>query len=501
MTLARSRYGVVTAPHVLASEAGVAVLAHGGNAIEAAIAIGATLAVVQPHMNGIGGDAFWLICDEDGIRGLDGAGPAGRAYSPIVYAERSGGKIPTRGPLAANTVAGVVSTWGSAFGYSRAHWNGKFEWDALLEPARQHAASGFPPGAQLREELIAKLPELSQNERFVEQFAPLATMAPRALFKQPALAESFALLQRDGAESFYRGALARRIVEGLRESGSLLQEGDLAGFNSRWVEPLRVPFLNGEACNLPPPTQGLASLIILALSERLDVASLDPFGADYIHRLVEATKQAFSIRERVVADPDCVPVSLDELLSTAFLDDLAQRVDLHHASAPHYAARTGDTVWFGAMDQWGHAVSVIQSLYFEFGSGVVAGDTGILWQNRGSSFSLDERHVNALQPGKRPLHTLNPAMYFENGRPCLVYGTMGGDGQPQTQAAVATRVLLFDLPLDEAIASPRWLFGKTWGQDSTTLKLESRFPATVFSELAERGHVVERVAPYSQLMG
>lgn len=499
-TVARSKFGVVTSPHALASAAGRAVLERGGTAIEAAIATGAMLCAVQPQMNGLGGDAFWLIADADGVRAIDGAGPAARACNRSVYGSHAL-KIPPRGPLAANTVAGLVSTWGKAFEHSRSHWRGSLGWDALLEPARTRAAEGFPLGAQLRNDLVAKLAELGSCGRFVEQFAQLASLRPGANFKQPALAESFASLQREGADGFYRGTLARRIADGLQEAGSLLRAEDLANFESRWVTPLSVPFMKGTACNLPPPTQGLASLIILALADRIGVSKQDPLSADYVHLLVEATRQAFAVRERYVADPDWAPAPLDRLLSADHLDALAARIDPRRAASAVSLQGSGDTVWFGAMDGQGRAVSVIQSLYFEFGSGVVAGDTGILWQNRGASFSLDERHVNFLQPGKRPLHTLNPAMYLEEGRPRLVYGTMGGDGQPQTQAAVATRALMFGMPLDEAIASPRWLLGKTWGEDSASLKVEARFDANVLAELQARGHVVERVEDYSQLMG
>jgi gamma-glutamyltranspeptidase/glutathione hydrolase len=495
MSVARSRFGVVTSPHALASEAGLAVLTRGGNAIEAAIAVGSTLCVVQPHMNGLGGDAFWLICDETGgLHALDGAGPAGSAVSIDCYPTPA---IPVRGAAAANTVAGLVSTWGKAFEHSASHWRGSMQWDALLESARQHALRGFSPGAQLKSDFAAKRADLAGCARFVQIFGEAAG----ELFRQPELAASLAILQRDGASAFYSGQLAQRIIEGLQAEGSRLLAEDFAHFESRSVMPLATPFYRGMAWNLPPPTQGLASLIILALADRLGIEKRDPRGADYIHLLVEATKLAFAIRERHVADPDFVPAPLTQLLSDSHLDGLARQVDAHRARPVGSPDARGDTVWFGVIDERGRAVSVIQSLYFEFGSGIVAGNTGIVWQNRGSSFSLDPRNANALLPRKRPRHTLNPAMYLEQGKPRLVYGTMGGDGQPQTQAAVATRALLFGFPLDEAISAPRWLLGKTWGAESASLKLESRFEASVFEDLEARGHTVERVDAFSQLMG
>lgn len=500
---AASSHGVVTSPHYLATAAGKAVLEAGGNAIEAALAVGSTLSVVYPHMNSLGGDGFWLLCDEAGnLTGLDGAGPAGMRYNRKFYADQGFSAIPTRGPHAANTVAGLVSVWGAAFAASQQRWGGQFSWTDLLDRARVHAEEGFACSAGQGAFLAQKWPELGGFAGLAEHYAPGGQPpVSGSKFQQPHLAESLRLLQRDGAEGFYRGELGRRIVQGLEESGSLLGADDLASFHGRAVRPITVPYRNGMLANMPPPTQGVASLLILGILDRFDLTRHDHLSADYIHLVVEATKAAFRLRDRHVADPDLVDAPLAELLAPAHIDRLAHAIDPARATPWGPGVGPADTVWFGVMDARGRAVSAIQSLYHEYGSGIVAGDTGILWQNRGTSFSLHSEHVNTLEPGKRPFHTLNPAMYLDQGRPKLVYGTMGGDGQPQTQAAIATRALDYGLALPEVLDSPRWLLGRTWGDASVSLKLESRFAPEVFEELARRGHEVERVEDYAQMMG
>jgi gamma-glutamyltranspeptidase/glutathione hydrolase len=454
-------------------------------------------------MNSLGGDGFWLLSDEAGrLAGLDGAGPAGMRYSRAFYAGQGLAAIPTRGPHAANTVAGLVAVWGAAHAVSQQRWGGQLSWQELLDQACVYAGEGFPCSAGQGEFLAQKWAELGGFTQLTGIYAP-GGRAPEAgaSFRQPQLADSLRLLQRDGAESFYRGELARRIAHGLAQAGSLLGSEDLAGYHSREVQPISVPYGKGMLANMPPPTQGIASLLILGILDRFDLARHHHLSADYVHLAVEATKAAFRLRDRHVADPDRVPVPVAELLAPEHLDHLARGIDPDRATPWGPGVGSADTVWFGVMDARGRAVSAIQSLYHEYGSGIVAGNSGILWQNRGASFSLRPDHPNTLEPGKRPFHTLNPAMYLEQGRPRLVYGTMGGDGQPQTQAAVATRALDYGLPLSEVLDSPRWLLGRTWGEASISLKLEARFAPEVFEELARRGHEVERVADYAQMMG
>jgi gamma-glutamyltranspeptidase/glutathione hydrolase len=251
--------------------------------------------------------------------------------------------------------------------------------------------------------------------------------------------------------------------------------------------------------NMTPPTQGVVSLMILGQLDRMPVPA--PESADYVHGIVEATKQAFGVRDRHVTDPRYMTVEPQDLLADEALTALADAVD--PARAKPWGARTaaGDTVWMGTIDARGRAVSFIQSIYHEFGSGIVLPSTGINWQNRGCSFSLDERALNALRPGRKPFHTLNPALALLGNGTTMVYGNMGGDGQPQTQSAVFTRCAIFGMSPQAAIAAPRWLLGRTWGQTTDTLKLESRFAPAVIDELRARGHDVEVLGAFDEAVG
>jgi gamma-glutamyltranspeptidase/glutathione hydrolase len=239
--------------------------------------------------------------------------------------------------------------------------------------------------------------------------------------------------------------------------------------------------------------------MLLALFERLAVAEAD--GFDFVHGVVEAAKQAFLLRDAHVADPAVMDADPADWLAPDFLDERARRIDPARALPWPQASAPGDTVWLGAIDEAGRAVSFIQSVYWEFGSGVVLGETGIMWQNRGSSFALTDGPANRLAPGRRPFHTLNPALArLDDGR-VMAYGTMGGEGQPQTQAAVFARHVMYGQDLQAAVTAPRWLLGRTWGAESTTLKLESRFDDDLFAALAAAGHDVERLDAYSDQMG
>jgi gamma-glutamyltranspeptidase len=265
-------------------------------------------------------------------------------------------------------------------------------------------------------------------------------------------------------------------------------------------DPLRVRIGGATLFNTPPPTQGLASLLILALFDRRAAAGAD--GFEHVHGLVEATKQAFLVRDSHVGDPGLMTLDAQALLNdAAALDSMATAIDPRRALPwPHRSAQ-GDTCWFGAADARGQMVSAIQSTYFEFGSGLVLPHSGIVWQNRGAAFSLGGEGPRAFGPGRKPFHTLNPALAcFDDGR-VMAYGTMGGEGQPQTQAALFTRYARFGLAPDEAIAAPRWLLGRTWGEDSTTLKLEDRFDPALYQGLREAGHEIELVAPLTEMMG
>lgn len=491
------RDAMVTAPHHLASAAGLSVLRDGGNAVEACVAVAACLAVVYPHMTGIGGDGFWLIHEPDGtVRTIHGCGAAAGKADLGLYANLD--TVPSRGPLAANTVAGTISGWTAALESSGA----KLPLDRLLADAIRHARDGIDitaGGAAVAQTKGASL--RTQPGAYACIFEPEGRPLRQGdRLRQTALADTLERLAAEGLESFYHGSLAADMAVELEALGSPLSRDDLARHSATAPDPLHLRIGGATLFNSAPPTQGFASLLILALFDRLNAGT--PGSFDHVHGLVEATKQAFLIRDVHVGDPAFHDFDYQGFLDDqAALDTLAGRIDPACALPWPYPVAWGDTCWFAAADSEGRVVSCIQSTYFEFGSGVVLPRTGITWQNRGSSFRLADSGWNALKPGRKPFHTLNPALArFDDGR-VMAYGTMGGEGQPQTQAAIFTRYAFFGMDLQQAVSAPRWLLGRTWGEQSTTLKLEDGFDGALYSGLVLAGHEVERIGALSATMG
>lgn len=496
----RAQRAMVVAPHPLAVEAGCSVLREGGNAVEAMIAASATMMVAYPHMNSLGGDNFWLISKGGGPPiGIDAAGPAAGLADTGFYHDAGHAEIPSRGPLAALTVAGVVSGWQEALKIS-ADWGGTMPLDRLLEAAANHARDGVAVPHTLHANATGKRGELEDVAGFAAVFLPGgAPVAEGALFKQPRVAATLERLAEAGLDDFYRGDLARSMAQDLKAAGSPLRLDDLEAHAALRVEPLSVGLRQARVYNMPPPTQGLASLMILGIFERLGIETAD--GFDYVHALVESTKQAFLVRDAHVTDPAYMDVDPADFLTGAALDERADAIDSKTALTWPQYAKPGDTVWLGAIDAEGNAVSFIQSLYWEFGSGLVLPESGVLWQNRGTSFNLDDTAVNALKPGRRPFHTIQPALaLFYDGR-VMPYGTMGGEGQPQTQSVIYTRYAHFRQDLAQAIDNPRWLLGRTWGAEATNLRIENRFDGCVYEALRGAGHDVEVIGPHDEIMG
>lgn len=490
--------GAVTAPHHLAAQAGAGVLRDGGNAVEAMVAAAATIAVVYPHMNSIGGDGFWLVSrpGQEPV-GIEGCGRAAALATPDWYRAEGHASIPTRGPLAANTVAGAVSGWQAALEFA----GSRLPLARLLRDATDYARDGAPVTHSQVDYTGRFLAELAPQPGFAQAFLPGGQL-PRALTLQrfPRLAATFEQMARRGLSDFYRGELARSIAAELERLGSPVRLADLERHEAARVRPLSVQLSVGTAYNLPPPTQGLASLMILALFDRIR-AGVQADSFDHVHRLVEATKQAFLVRNRHVGDPATMTVAPESFLQAASLDDRARAIDAARARAWPEPAIKGDTVWMGAVDSEGCMVSYIQSVYWEFGSGVVLQDSGVNWQNRGASFSLDPKSHLVIAPGRKPFHTLNPALARLNDGREMAWGNMGGDGQPQSQAAVFSRYAFFGQDLQRAVSAPRWLLGRTWGDMSVSLKVESRFDPELVAALAAAGHDVERIDAYSDMVG
>jgi gamma-glutamyltranspeptidase len=500
LTTLMSRRGMMVAPHHLAAQSGLAVLRDGGNAIEAMVAAAATIAVVYPHMTGIGGDGFWLV-QKPGRSpvGIDASGAAASLATTEFYAERGHAAIPSRGPLAALTVAGTVSGWAAALEISR-KWGGRLPLSRILADAIDYAESGVPLTASHVALAEDKRGELDAVPGYAAVFRGGGKLATGALLAQPRLAETLRHLAAVGLADFYKGDIARSMASDLESAGSPLRLGDFNAHRAQIVKPLRRQLSVGTVYNLPPPTQGLASLLILGIYDQIRAEKAG--GFDHVHRLVEATKRAFLIRDAVVTCPSRLPRQPAAFLTADAIEAEAASINL--ASAAPWPAETpanGDTVWLGAIDGEGRAVSFIQSIYWEFGSGLVLPSSGVLWQNRGLSFSLDSAHLNRLEPMRKPFHTLNPALAnLADGR-VMVYGSMGGDGQPQSQAALFTRYAFYGEPLQAAITAPRWLLGRHWGAASTSLKLENRFPSRVVKALWRAGHEVEVLDDFSDMMG
>jgi oxamate amidohydrolase len=495
------RRGVVAAPHHAAAEAGRAILAEGGNALEAMVAMAATIAAVYPHMNHVGGDGFFLVRERSGrVRALMAAGRAGAKARIELYRAEGYDAIPARGPLAALTVPAAVAGWALALDAAKAQ-GGKMPLAMLLEAAIRHARDGYVVTRSQARLTAEKLDELKNVPGFAATF--LADGKPPeagAVLKQTALAATLGHLASAGLDDFYRGDVGREIAVDLERIGSPVTRADLEAARAVVAEPLSLTIDAGTLYNVPPPTQGLASLIILGLFSRLRVGEAESF--DHVHGLVEATKRAFRVRDQIVTDPERLPQPVAPFLEAKFLDVEVQKIDRRKAAKWPASQGAGDTIWMGAADSNGLVVSYIQSIYWEFGSGCVLPATGVLMQNRGASFSLEAGALNYLAPGRLPFHTLNPALAVLNDGRVMAYGCMGGDGQPQTQGAVFTRYVDFQEPLLDALDRPRWVLGRTWGMPKTALRMEPRFDGNLLDRLAAAGHDVEVIAePYSDLMG
>lgn len=518
--------GACAAPHHLAAEAGRDTLRDGGNAIEAMVAMAATIAVVYPHMNGIGGDGFWLI-KRPGLApiAIDACGPAAALASREFYATQgygvaddeagaplmNGDSIPSRGPLSALTVAGTIGGWQEALAFSdetSADERSPLSLSTLLRHAIRHANDGVAVSASQKALSEKHLAVLSQQPGFAERYLgqsesgePIA-LEEGARLRQPALAATLSRLADAGLEDFYRGELATRMAQELEAAGSPLRLADLNGYRAQRVTPLKVRLRDSEVYNLPAPTQGLATLMILGLyddlSARHGISEADGNTPRHLHALIEATKRAFLVRDSLITSPECLEGGLAGSIATQqrhlaaeALAEQAARVDMQAALGWPYEPAEGDTIWMGATDSDGTTVSFIQSVYWEFGSGMVLPSSGVMWQNRGLAFDLSPDRLRSLAPGRKPFHTLNPSLAcFDDGR-VMAFGTMGGEGQPQTQAAVFTRIARHGMSLQDAISAPRWLLGRTWGDVSTSLKLESRLAGEMAQTLAAMGHEVE----------
>ncbi|MFF2481188.1 gamma-glutamyltransferase [Paenibacillus sp. NPDC058071] len=488
---------MVVSPHYLASAAGARILERGGNAFDAAVAVSACLAVVYPHMTGLGGDSFWLsFHSEDGeVRAYNASGRSGSGASIDRYSGEAA--IPTRGPRSAITVPGMVDGWCEVQGRY-----GRLPFAEVLQPAIEYATEGFPmsPDQQANTEAQQKVLEAEPLTAAVYLPGGRVAMAGER-FVQADLAESMKLLAERGRDAFYKGSIAEEIVRYLQANGGLLTERDFAEHRGEWVKPLNSTYRGYDVFQVPPNSQGFVALMALNILENFDLKAMGHGSYSYYHTMIEALKLGFRDRNRYLTDPGFADIPLDRLLSREYAAELASSIDTGSASDLDSRPVGSDTAYAAVVDADGNSVSFIQSLYFEFGSGVVAGKTGILLQNRGSFFSLDPNHVNSLQPNKRTFHTLMPAMALKGGRPTHLFGTQGGEGQPQTQIALLTRMIDFGMNPQQAVDEPRWVWGRTWGAPTQELKIEGRLSEETAERLGEAGHLVRKLGDWEGIMG
>lgn len=487
---AKGRSGMVTSPHPAASAVGQAVLKAGGTAIEAAVAMGAMLSVVYPHFCGLGGDAVWLIADEHGqTKCLMGIGQA------TENAQLLPDVLPLRGPLSAATTACVVDSWDAALTVSRDQWGGQQSLADLLAPAIDAAEGGFPLSQSQSVWLRFRGSDWPQWSGFGAVFDTRRLRVGRDQFRQPNLAQSLREIARHGAREFYEGGLAQRLHAGLAAAGAPITLHDLAITRAAFADPVGLNFGDMHLLAPPAPTQGVTTLAIMGLLERLGIAEVVDGSADFYHLLVEAVKEAFLDRPNIMR-PDH-----PDMLGSDRLDAMSQRIARTRARAWTQPFQTGDTVFLGAVDACGRAVSVLQSIYFDWGSGVVAGDTGVLWQNRAAAFNGLPGQPDRIRAGAWPFYTLNPGLGLRNGKPALLYGTQGADGQPQTLAALLARVLAFGHGPAQALAAPRFLLGRTFADSRDSLKIEKAVGSDVLNRLSSRGHMVAPLPDHDPLCG
>jgi gamma-glutamyltranspeptidase/glutathione hydrolase len=495
--------GAVVAGHPLAVQAGLARLQAGGNAVDAAVTMAGILAVVRPHMNGVGGDAFGLFYEGDTRRvtALNASGRAAAGATPALFAAQGIERMPGRGALSV-TVPGAVSAWHAAL-----ERYGTITLAEALAPAIAIAEGGFMASETLAEDLEAAA-RLNDGGRRI--YEPGGTpVAEGDLLKSPELARTLRRLATEGPAALYGGALGASLADFLESLGSPLRLSDFAAHRPEWTEPVSTTF-RGRHVHTPPPNgSGIALLQMLAMAETLPLESYEPNSADLLHRLVEIKKLAFADRMRWIADPAVADVPIERLLDPEYLRGRAALIPERAASSqspgfgPELAAEEddgeGDTVYLAAVDQWGNAVSWIQSLFATFGSGLVDPATGIVLQNRGSGFTLEEGHPNLIAPGKRPFHTLMPVMLTDaEGDYEMSVGTPGGDVQPQAVTQALVQMLVFGMSPQRAVEAPRFASGSGLG-----LRVEDRVPPHVRAELRALGHEVDAVdgwtAPFGNL--
>lgn len=471
------RRGAVAAGDPLAAAAGARMLAEGGNAVDAAVAAAAVLTVVHPQACSVGGDGFTLIARGGRVVGINASGPAPAAARKEMFP----GGIPQAGP-GCSTVPGVVDGWAVAL--SDHGTRGLAE---ALAPAIAYAEEGFPVHPRLVGWLGRNRATLDQGGGDSRAFLPGGKVPPvGSVIRQPELAEALRAVAEGGRDAYYLGPVAKRLVEGVRAAGGYLSQEDFAAYSCRVVEPLSVPYRGLMFYQMPPNSWGVLMLMQLRVLDGLDLAGMGHNSARALHTLMEAQRVCFAAGRPHIADPECVDVPLGELLSREKAEALRARIDPNRAGGPASGEPRGGTSCVAAMDAEGNAVSHILSVFHPFGSGFIPKGTGILMNNRLSGFTLEPGHPNELAPGKRPAHTLSPAMAAKGGGPVIALGTPGAAAQTVTLVQVAVNLVDFGMDAQAAVEAPRWTADAKGHR-----MLEEGIGREVRDRLADMGHKFE----------
>ena len=483
-SVVRAQHGMVATSQPLASQVGLEVLKRGGNAVDAAIAMAAVLNVTEPMMTGVGGDMFAIVywAKTKELKGLNASGRAPRALSLDYFAKNNIKRMPEFG-MTSITVPGAVDGWTTL----RDKY-GTMKLADLLAPAIGYAENGFPVMEKAAEDWNAEVQKLKRTPAAASNYL-IDGRAPRPgeIFRQPNLARTLRTIADGGRDAFYKGPIAKSIVDYMKDNGGFITMEDLAATRADWVEPISTNYRGYQVYELPPNGQGITALIALNILEGFDLGAMRSQPAQYYHTMIEAMKLAFADRNRYIADPTFSKVPVSELLSKDYAAKRRALIDPRKAldNPPPGDINLGsDTTYFTVVDKDGNAVSFINSLFDAFGSGVVGGDTGIVFQNRGSAFSLDPKHPNAIAPGKRPFHTLIPAMVMKDNQLFMSFGVMGGAIQAQGHVQVLVNLIDLKMGLQEAIDAPRYRF--TSGR---SVLLEDELGSSVIEQLLSMGHV------------
>jgi gamma-glutamyltranspeptidase/glutathione hydrolase len=496
------REAAVVCDHPLAAAAGYEVLRRGGNAVDAAVTMAGVLAVVRPHMNGVGGDAFALFYEASSrkVNALNASGRAGRRATPEFFASRGLKSVPSSG-AATVTVPGAVSAWAGALDRY-----GTISLADALAPAIRIAEDGWAVTSTLDRDIASSVRRLNEGGRAI--FAPGGSLPPvGSLLRNRPLAATLRAIAEGGPDAFYRGKIGETIAKFVDAQGGYLDPDDFKTHTADWIEPIGIDLAGGRRVHvMPPNSQGVVQAQMLGMAQKFELAKQGHNSADYLHTLIEVKRLAFADRDRWVADPKIAPAPVDKLLDPAYLRQRAGLVGPTAADAVTHgfgerlgadpASGSGDTVYLMAVDRSGNAVSWIQSLFASFGSGLVEPETGVVLQNRGSGFVLDPRHPNVVAPGKRPFHTLSPMLVTDANGLRMTIGTPGGHGQPQFLMQVFHNVFTFGMTPQAAVEAARFIHNS--GKRS---QIEDRVPAPVLAALRERGHDLSVISGWNATFG